>query len=264
MNDSFVETRQHKRFVEFADSCRKSRGLGICTGKPGVGKESSALMYSQWANIQPLLERARRPNTAPPKLTRCHTGYWSAEVNCTLKCMRTSITLLRNKFDSLVKESVYWHEPERWHQPIQIDFMELLIVNNAHRLSYQCLEALNDFRKKHRLGLILIGSQGFDRRIRIYDLLDCDVSLYHEYSKPRAEELREILTLAWQSETVTVDDAAITIIEEASNLNIHKALKLQREIERVRTINSITVISPEVVHAAGASLLMDLPARPKT
>ncbi len=140
----------------------------------------------------------------------------------------------------------------------------MLIVNNAHRLSYHCLEALNDFRKKHRLGLILIGTQGFDRRIRIYDLLDCDVSLYHEYSKPRTDELRQILNLAWQSKPVTIDDAAITIIEEASHLNIHKALKLQQEIERVRTINSITIISPDVVQAAGASLLMDLPARSKT
>lgn len=264
MNETFVETRQHKRFIEFADSLRISRGLGVCTGKPGVGKESSALVYSQWKTMKSLIERARRPNSAPPRLTNCHTVFWSAEVNCTLKSMRTSITLLRNKFDSLVKESVYWYEPERWHQPIQLEFLELLIVNNAHRLSYHCLEALNDFRKKHRLGLILIGTQGFDRRIRIYDLLDCDVSLYHEYSKPRTDELRQILNLAWQSKPVTIDDAAITIIEEASHLNIHKALKLQQEIERVRTINSITIISPDVVQAAGASLLMDLPARSKT
>lgn len=264
MNETFFQTRQHQRFIEFANSCRNTRGLGICTGKPGVGKETSALVYSQWESLQPLLERSRRPNSAPPKLLNCHTGFWSAEMNCTLKSMRSSITLLRNKFDSLVKESLYFHEPERWHQPIKLDFLELLIVNNAHRLSYQCLESLNDFRKKHRLGLILIGSQGFDRRIRIYDLLDCDVSLYHEYSKPRKEELRQILNITWLPQSVTVDDAAITIIEEASHLNIHKALKLQQEIERVRTINSVSVISAKLVHEAGKSLLMDLPAEPKT
>ncbi len=58
-----------------------------------------------------------------------------------------------------------------------------------------------------------------------------------------------------------LDDVAITIIEEVTHSNIQKALNVQAEIERVRRINSISVISPEIVQAASASLLLDVPNR---
>jgi hypothetical protein len=45
--------------------------------------------------------------------------------------------------------------------------------------------------------------------------------------------------------------------------NIQKALNIQSEIERVRGLNSITIISPELVQAAGTSLLFDTPGRSK-
>ncbi|MBZ0187892.1 MAG: AAA family ATPase [Candidatus Obscuribacterales bacterium] len=261
--DSFVQTRQHLRFVEFVESCRANRSLGVCTGKPGVGKEASAQIYAQWHIIKPLLETPRRPHSPPARLQNCHTAYWDAEINCTLKKIRSTFNLLRNKFDVLVQDSLYWHEPDRWRQAPKTDFMELLIVNNAHRLPYLCLEALNDFRKKYNIGIALLGVPGFDRRVNYYDLVGCDVSIYHQYAKPRSEELRQILELRWQAEEITVEDAAITIIEEVTNSNIQKALNIQSEIERVRGINSISIISPEIVQAAGASLLLDVPARSK-
>jgi DNA transposition AAA+ family ATPase len=260
---AFVQTRQHLRFAEFANYCRTSRSLGVCTGKPGVGKETSARFYSQWQAVEPLLENPRNPLTPPVRLLNCHTAYWDAEINCSLRNLRSSLRLLRNKFDAVVKDSLYWHEPERWRQPPRNDFMELLIVNNAHRLSFLCLEALNDFRKKYNLGAVLLGAPGFNRKVRLYDLVGSDVALYHEYSKPRSEELRQILELRWQNSAVKIEDMAITVIEEASSLNIQKALHIQSEIERFRGIDSISIISPAVVQAAGRSLLLDPAERSK-
>lgn len=261
-NSAFIQTRQHLRFMEFADSCRLNRSIMVCTGRPGVGKEASAQTYAQWQTIKPLLESGRRQ--APPmKLQNCHTAYWDAEINCTLKRLRSTLRLLRNKFDSLIQESLYWHEPERWQQPPQTEFMELLIVNNAHRLPFLCLDAINDFRKKYNVGVALLGVRGFDRRIKHYDLVGCDVALYHEYSAPRTDELRQILELRWRNESVTVEDAAISFIEEVTRSNIQKALNIQTEIDRVRSINSISIISPEIVEAASASLLLETSTRSK-
>ncbi len=257
----FIETRQHLRFVEFADACRLNRSIVVCTGRPGVGKEASAQAYSNWQTLQPLLESAQRPLSPPAKLQNCHTAYWDAEINCTLKRLRSTLSLLRNKFDSVVQQSLYWHEPERWQQAPRTEFLELLIVNNAHRLPFLCLDAINDFRKKYKIGIALLGAPGFDRKIKHYDLVGCDVALYHEYSAPRSDELRQILELRWRDEAVTVEDAAISVIEEVTHSNIQKALNVQNEIERVRTINSITIISPELVQAASASLLLDAPSR---
>ena len=70
----FVETRQHLRFTEFADFCRANKFLGVCTGRPGLGKEASALAYSKWASIKGLLDTPRRPHTPPPKLEGYHTA----------------------------------------------------------------------------------------------------------------------------------------------------------------------------------------------
>ncbi len=261
----FIQTRQHLRFVEAANACRSSRSLYVCTGKPGVGKEASAQFYCQWPYIKSLLDTPRRPQTAPPKLDNCHTVYWDAEINCTIKKLHSTLNVLRNKFDSLIQDSLNWHEPERLRQQQlpRTDFLELIIVNHAHRLSFLCLEAINDYRKNNNIGFLLLGIPGFDRRIKFYDPVGVDVSLYHQYSAPRPEELKQILELRWKLDGLTVEDAAITVIEEITSSNIQKALNIQTEIERVRGISSISIISPALVQAATTSLLIEPPARSK-
>ncbi len=262
--NEFVQTRQHQRFAEFADFCRSNRSLGVCTGKPGIGKEASAQMYAQWMTLKPLLENPRPKYSPPVRLQNCHSAYWDAEINCTVKRLRSGLRTLRNKFDSLLEEALYWHEPERFKEPPRIEFLELVFVNNAHRLPYACLEEVNDFRKKYKIGVILLGTSGFDRKVKHYDLVGCDVALFHEYETPRSDELKQILDLRWRSAEVTIDDTAITIIEEVTHSNIQKVLNIQAEIERIRRIGSITVISPQIVQAASASLLLDAPSRSKS
>ncbi len=260
---AFIQTRQHLRFAEFADFCRSNRSLGVCTGKPGVGKEASAQIYAQWSILKPLIEIPRPKNSVPEQLQKCHSVYWDAEINSTVKRVRSGLRLLRNKFDSLIEESLYWHEPERFKLPPRTEFLELVFINNAHRLPYACLEEINDFRKKHQIGIILLATAGFDRKIKLYDLVGCDVALFHKYDSPRSEELKQILELRWKNDEVTVDDIAITIIEELTHSNIQKALHVQAEIERIRKIASISTISPEIVHAASASLLLNPSSRSK-
>ena len=185
-------------------------------------------------------------------------------MKCTLKKLNSSLHFLRNKFNLLNLDSLCWHEPDHLRQgPSRKEFLELVIVNHAHRLSFDCLDALNDFRKKYKIGVILLGVPGFDRRVKHYDLVGCDVAIFHEYAKPRTEELRQILELKWHAGAVTVEDAAIMIIEEVTSSNIQKALNIQTEIERVRGINSISIISPEIVQAASTSLLLNVSARSK-
>ena len=194
---------------------------------------------------------------APPKLDACHTAMYTPDVSCTVKRVETALTTLRARFDAFIEESVRWHDPELWYKTQQRRFLELLIIDKAQRLSSKCLEAISDFGDKHRLGIILLGMPGFDRRIRNYEQLNNQVGFYHDFNTPRTDELKAILEARWQSQQVTIEDGTIEMLEKVTSSNIRKLENINAEMSRVCRLNSVTIITPDLVQLASKTLLLD-------
>lgn len=48
---AFIATRAHGRLVEFAEACVQYRYIGVCHGRPSVGKTRSAREYAAWPGL---------------------------------------------------------------------------------------------------------------------------------------------------------------------------------------------------------------------
>lgn len=231
--------------------------MGVCTGRSGVGKTRSAQKYASWDIIEPALIEPRHRDFAPPVLDGYRCAIYTPDVSCTVSRLETALAVLRNRFDKLVEDSICWHNPDLWQKTQQRRFLELLFIDKAQRLSTKCLEVACDFAEKHKLGLVLLGMPGFDRRMRNLEQLNNRVGFYHVFNTPRTEELRLILESRWQSQQIQIEDSAVEMLEKITSSNIRKLDNINAEISRVCQLNSVSIIDADLVRIASKTLLLD-------
>lgn len=264
---SFIATQEHRRFIEFADAVRKHRYIGLCHGPAGVGKTLSARRYARWDGAISLLTSwgVREPSDLKvyADLARSRAIFYTPTVGGTLRELRQDLPRLLDRVDICIDQHV--RRPTK-EAPVIIDrhirYVELVIVDEAERLSMTALEYLRDLFDRDDLGLILIGMPGIEKRMSRYPQLFSRVGFAHQYRPLQDQELTFVLTRRWRDLGLTFDDAdftdaqAVAAIVRITGGNFRLLHRLFVQIERVLRINGLTAITEDVVEAACSTLVI--------
>lgn len=257
----FLESVSHFNFVELATVCREERKIGLCFGKPGIGKTLSAKKFCNWQVVEATLASKNGVPLEPETMMLCDSAYYLPSITVSAPRLKNELSLLKNKFDDAFLRAVNWHKPADWASEIQNQHLKLIIVDEAFRLKYQALEQLRDIQEEWNVGLLLIADPGFERSLgRMWHF---SVRVAH------AEELRP-LTVA---ETARYTDKQLEIMnlpkppEEVYALiywytqGVMRSLaNLFSMIARILKINEdvVTEITRDVVETAREMMMFGL------
>jgi DNA transposition AAA+ family ATPase len=261
----FIVTKEHRRFTEFAHAIRKHRTIGLCFGPAGVGKTLSARHHAHWDLAEPLLHTwgPREPSDAQvyAALARSRTVFSTPTVGGTLRELRKDLHLMTSRVDSCIEQ----------HQSLNSDgkrggardsMIELIVIDEAERLSTSALEHLRDMFDRTTIGLMLIGMPGIEKRLARYPQLYSRVGFAHHYRPLQDDELTFVLTRHWRQLGLSLDSAdftdtqAMAAISRITRGNFRLLHRLFVQIERILLINELHVITEDVVEAARSTLVI--------
>jgi hypothetical protein len=146
----------------------------------------------------------------------------------------------------------------------QDSMVELIIIDEAERLSTAAVEYLRDMFDRTTIGLMFIGMPGIEKRLARYPQLYSRVGFAHHYRPLQGDELTFVLTRHWRTLGLSLDSAdftdtqAIAAISRITNGNFRLLHRLFVQIERILRINELSVITEDVVEAARSTLIIGL------
>jgi DNA transposition AAA+ family ATPase len=258
----FLPTREHARFVEFADACAHYRYIGVCHGRPGVGKTRSAREFSGFPDLGDYA--ALRP--VPPALVewvaRCRAVFYTVSVSNTPKTIDTVLGLSLIKLgyarltiaDNGSLENVT-HSAARTACP-------LVIVDEADRLSIKSLEHLRDLSDRQGFGLILMGIPGLEKRLARYAQFYSRIGFVHEFKPLTETEMRVLLATHADDFGIAFDPANLDAIEaqvaviRITRGNFRLMERLFAQMRRIMTLNRVDAVSSDIVQAARDCLVI--------
>jgi len=142
------------------------------------------------------------------------------------------------------------------------DLAEVLIVDEAERLTNTGLEHLRDLFDRTGIGVILVGMPGVEKRLSRYPQLYSRVGFAHHYRPLQGDELAFVLARHWRRLGLALDDAdftdaqAIASIARITGGNFRLLHRLFVQIGRILKINGLNIITDDVVEAARSTLVI--------
>ena len=258
-----IVTKEHRRFVEFCDACRRYRYIGLCYGSPGVGKTLSARAYACWDRVEALNAKLIQELPVDSDILTCRTVvYTPSVVNSPRMVAQNVATLRRNLSTLVVSMQALVAGTVDSHQILldKTDVTELIIVDEGDRLQTASLEQLRDIYDRHPIGLVFIGMPGIEKRLARYPQLYSRVGFVHHFKSLSSEEVRFILERKWPQRPFDMDDftdaEALSAIIRVTSGNFRLLQRLLTQIERIMEINELSSVTKEVVEAARELLII--------
>jgi DNA transposition AAA+ family ATPase len=261
----FIATKEHRRFTEFANAIRKHRTIGLCFGPAGVGKTLSARRHANWELAEPLLQTwgPREPcdENVYAALARSRTVFHTPTVGGTLRELRKDLDLMTSRVDICIQQDRSTTSDGK-RVVSRASMVELMIIDEAERLSTSAVEYLRDIFDRTTIGLMFIGMPGIEKRMTRYPQLYSRVGFAHHYRPLQGDELTFVLTRHWRKLGLSLDSAdftdtqAIAAISRITSGNFRLLHRLFVQIERILRINELNVITEDVVEAARSTLVI--------
>lgn len=263
---AFIATKEHRRFAEFADAVRKHRYIGLCYGAAGVGKTRSARCYAKWDVAEPLLAtwgpREESDAKVYAALAQSRAVFYTPTVCCPFRELHGDIARLINRvgvcIDSHVRRDVVVQTS------VPPSPAEVLIIDEAERLTATALEHVRDLYDRTGIGVVLVGMSGFEKRLSRYPQLYSRVGFAHQYRPLQGDELAFVLTRHWRQFGLSLDGADFTdarasaAIARITGGNFRLLYRLFVQIERVLELNGLLIVTDDVVEAARSTLVIGI------
>jgi DNA transposition AAA+ family ATPase len=141
--DSFIETKEYRRFKEFCDNCRRYRYIGLCYGPPGVGKTLSASRYANWDKVRALRLFLEQEEAAEDIYANDVIVYTPSVIN-TPKQIDSDIAKLRNMLRYQYGRSIHKDEAPMVAAARQHYDAEYRRFHNVANGSYTKIAEYND------------------------------------------------------------------------------------------------------------------------
>jgi DNA transposition AAA+ family ATPase len=193
-------------------------------------------------------------------LARSRAVFYTPTVGLTLRERRQDVPHLVSRVDSCIEQHV--RSAGAAVERRRANHAELIIVDEAERLSMTAVEYLRDLFDRRSIGLILIGMPGIDQRLSRYPQLYSRVGFAHSYRPLQDEELTFVLTRRWRQLGLDLDDAdftdaqAVAAIVRITGGNVRLVHRLFVQIERILRINELNAVTVDVVEAARSVLVI--------
>jgi hypothetical protein len=242
-SQTFVETLEHKRFIEFCDACRRFRYIGLCYGPPGIGKTLSAIRYSR----NEMIVQFDRWTAESLDQLPIDTIFYTASVINTPSRIETDIDRAHERLMGIalrplrreaaeVLDAIRLRDEARRREvlnregcspcerpPVDPTYFQtfehyearkrtvpnpatLIVVDEADRLQMNSLEQLRSIFDKGTAGLILIGMPGIENASLVFHSFNQESDSFTSFGRSIRRKCTSCLERRWVPIGVTLPD----------------------------------------------------------